>query len=68
MHAPLLRGGPHTAVGPSSGQRKGRLITVVSAYADGYAGSSTGFSGSPPFFSQPSSLAMASEKEWATVA
>jgi hypothetical protein len=48
--------------------RKGPLITVVSAYVSGYAGSSTGRAGSPPFFSQRSSLAMASEKEWATVA
>ncbi|MFI1836330.1 hypothetical protein [Streptomyces olivaceoviridis] len=35
--------------------------------AGGYAGSNTGFAASPPFFSQRSSLAMASEKEWATV-
>ncbi len=48
--------------------RKGRLIMAVFAYADGYAGSSTGRSGSPPFFSQRSSSAMASEKECATVA
>ncbi len=48
--------------------RKGRLIMVVFAYVSGYAGSSTGRAGSPPFFSQPSSLAMASETEWATVA
>lgn len=48
--------------------RKGPLILVVSAYVSGYAGFSTGFAGSPPFFSQRSSLAMASEKEWATVA
>ncbi|GGY70019.1 hypothetical protein GCM10010300_11550 [Streptomyces olivaceoviridis] len=47
---------------------KGRLITLVSAFVSGYAGFSTGFAGSPPFFSQRSSLAMASEKEWATVA
>lgn len=49
-------------------ERKGPLIIVVSAYPGGYAGSSTGLAGSPPFFSQRSSLAMASEKEWATVA
>lgn len=41
---------------------------LVSALVSGYAGFSTGFAGSPPFFSQRSSLAMASEKEWATVA
>ncbi|MGY3204559.1 hypothetical protein ACVW19_005074 [Streptomyces sp. TE5632] len=48
--------------------RKGCLLVGVPAYAGGYAGSSTGRSGSPPFFSQRSSLAMASETEWATVA
>ena len=48
--------------------RKGPLIMAVPAYVSGYAGSSTGLAGSPPFFSQRSSLAMASEKEWATVA
>lgn len=48
--------------------RKGPLIMVFSAYAGGYAGSSTGRAGSPPFFSQRSSLAMAKETEWATVA
>ncbi|GGS12269.1 hypothetical protein GCM10010236_78440 [Streptomyces eurythermus] len=48
--------------------KKGRLSTAVPTQAGGYAGSSTGFAGSPPFFSQRSFLAMASEKEWATVA
>lgn len=70
-----LRQGPctarpwRTAYGrrPSSGQ-EGPLSMAAPAYVSGYAGSSTGFAGSPPLFSQRSSLAMASETEWATVA
>ncbi len=57
-----------TPAGEGVGNRCESLGGAVPAYVSGYAGSSTGLAGSPPLFSQRSSSAMASEKEWATVA
>ncbi|GFH37900.1 hypothetical protein SCWH03_41400 [Streptomyces pacificus] len=72
--APPVRGAAKPAPGtrqtspPPDGKSPWPLITAVPTGAGGYAGSSTGRAGSPPLSSQRSSLAMARETEWATVA